>query len=206
VETIAFEYGQRHAIELTCRDHIFEGIKKHFPNWAKNLKEDYVLSLPSLQALSETALTKPTEIALTSSGIPNTFVPGRNILFLTYAAAYGYRHGIEELVGGMCETDFSGYPDCRNDTIQTLASALSKGLEKDISIHTPLMQLTKAATWQMAYDLGGEVFVDMIINNTHTCYLGVRDKAHDWGYGCGTCPACMLRKKGYERYKSKDIL
>lgn len=201
VETIGFDYGQRHAIELQQRLKVLSELRATHPT-AKTLGNDHVLSLPALASISDTALTRDTEITFATSGLPTTFVPGRNLLFLTYAAALAYRRGLATLVGGMCETDFSGYPDCRNDAIQTLAKALALGLDRPLTIETPLMYLDKAATWKRAHDLGGARLTALIINHTHTCYLGDRSKRHAWGYGCGTCPACELRATGWETWRS----
>lgn len=201
VETIGFEYGQRHAIELKARTQILTKLRSIVPEAAR-LADDHVLALMSLAQISDTALTRETEIAYTSAGLPTTFVPGRNLLFLTYAAALGYRRGISRIVGGMCETDFSGYPDCRNATIQAVAKSVSLGLDRQVSIETPLMFADKAATWAMAHELGGDALVELIIEDTHTCYLGDRSKRHDWGYGCGTCPACELRANGFARWRA----
>ncbi len=200
VETVGFAYGQRHVIELETRAHLITRLRREFPHWGAKLGEDFLLDLPTLGRISETSLTRDTQIAIGEAGLPNTFVPGRNLLFFTYAAALAWRRGITTLVGGMCETDYSGYPDCRNDTLQTLAKALSLGLDKDITIETPLMYVDKAHTWAMAETLGGQPFVDLIVEATHTCYLGDRQHRHDWGYGCGTCPACELRANGWESW------
>lgn len=201
VETVGFRYGQRHAVELETRTNLLDKLRTHFPDWGKKLGQDLVLELPTLGRISETSLTRATEIAVGEAGLPNTFVPGRNLLFFTYAAALAWRRGITTLVGGMCETDYSGYPDCRNDTLQTLAKALSLGLDKEVIFDTPLMYVDKAGTWAMAQALGGETLVDLIVEDTHTCYLGDRTRRHDWGYGCGTCPACDLRAKGWEKWQ-----
>lgn len=202
VETVGFDYGQRHAVELGQRDALRARLRHGFPKWASRLGDDHMLSLPALGAISETALTRDTEIAFNTSGLPSTFVPGRNLLFFTYAAALAYRRGIAVLVGGMCETDYSGYPDCRNDTLQTLAKALALGLDKPVNIETPLMYADKAATWALAEKLGGAAFVDIIVEDTHTCYLGERATRHTWGYGCGRCPACQLRAKGWGKWQA----
>lgn len=202
VETVGFDYGQRHAVELGQRDALRARLRHGFPKWASRLGDDHMLSLPALGAISETALTRDTEIAFNTSGLPSTFVPGRNLLFFTYSAALAYRRGITVLVGGMCETDYSGYPDCRNDTLQTLAKALALGLDKPVNIETPLMYADKAATWALAEKLGGAAFVDIIVEDTHTCYLGERATRHTWGYGCGRCPACQLRAKGWDKWQA----
>ena len=201
VETVGFAYGQRHVIELETRQWYLEKMRAAFPAWGAKLGEDHVLELPTLGRISETSLTRETAIHIGAAGLPNTFVPGRNLLFFTYAAALAWRRGITTLVGGMCETDYSGYPDCRNDTLQTLAKALSLGLDKDITIETPLMYVDKAGTWALAEKLGGEKLIDLIIEDTHTCYLGDRSHRHPWGYGCGACPACELRAKGWEEWR-----
>lgn len=201
VETIGFDYGQRHAVELAQRAIILRRLAQ-FADFGPRLGDDAVLQLPALAAISDTALTRDSEIAFASSGLPTTFVPGRNILFLTYAAALAYRRGISTLVGGMCETDFSGYPDCRHATIAALSDALSLGLDRHIAIETPLMYLDKATTWALANEIGGKLLVDLIVEDTHTCYLGDRSKRHDWGYGCGACPACELRARGYAAWRT----
>jgi 7-cyano-7-deazaguanine synthase len=205
VETIGFDYGQRHAIELTVRSRVRDRLVALKPSWSQRLGADHTLQLPALAQISDTSLTRDTAIEMTAAGLPSTFVPGRNLLFLTYAAALAYRRGIATLVGGMCETDYSGYPDCRNDTLQTLARALSLGMDRDIAIATPLMSIDKAATWAMAHALGGQPLVDVIIHETHTCYLGDRTHLHPWGSGCGTCPACELRAQGYERWIAAGV-
>ncbi len=201
VETVGFAYGQRHAVELIQRDVVLRELAKH-DTWGPRLGGDTVLQLPALGSISDTALTRDTEIAYAASGLPTTFVPGRNLLFLTYAAALAYRRGISTLVGGMCETDFSGYPDCRNETIQSLAQSLSLGLNRPVTIETPLMFVDKATTWAMADDLGGPSLTRLIIEHTHTCYLGDRTQHNAWGYGCGKCPACQLRAKGWETWRA----
>jgi len=202
VETLGFDYGQRHAIELTVRPSILQTMRTLDPNWATRLGEDHVLDLSVLGELSETALTRDSDIALQANGLPNTFVPGRNLLFLTLAAALAYRRGISVLVGGMCETDYSGYPDCRDETLCALQSALRLGMSTQLQIETPLMWLDKAATWRLADQLGGKALMELIRTETHTCYLGERGQLHDWGYGCGQCPACELRAKGYQSYRA----
>ncbi len=201
VETIGFAYGQRHDIELQTRLDVLMRLKTAFPNWAAKLGDDHALELPTLGRISDTSLTRSVEIEIAASGLPNTFVPGRNLLFFTYAAALGYRRGITTLVGGMCETDYSGYPDCRNDTLQTLGRAISLGMDKDFDIVTPLMYVDKAGTWALADKLGGHKLIDIIVEATHTCYLGNRSRRHAWGYGCGTCPACELRAKGWDAWQ-----
>ncbi|HRN84365.1 MAG TPA: 7-cyano-7-deazaguanine synthase QueC [Hyphomicrobium sp.] len=205
VETLAFDYGQRHAVELAQRGAVLDGFRARFPDWAARLGADHSLALPELGRLSETALTRETEITLTEAGLPSTFVPGRNLLFLVYAGALAYRRGIRTLVGGMCETDYSGYPDCRNETLQTLARAMSLGMDVELSVETPLMWIDKAGTWALAHALGGDALVDLIVEETHTCYLGDRSRRHAWGAGCGTCPACALRAKGWDAWKGDTI-
>ena len=200
VETLGFDYGQRHRVELDCRNGFRAALAASFPSWAERLGEDHTLRLDALAQVSDTALTSDAEIRLREDGLPNTFVPGRNILFLTFAAALAYRRGLRHVVGGMCETDFSGYPDCRDDTIKALQVALNLGMERRFVLHTPLMWLDKAATWRLASELGGETLVDLVREETHTCYLGDRSRRHDWGYGCGDCPACDLRRRGWEAY------
>lgn len=200
VETIGYAYGQRHEIELAQRPAIRDALADMRPSWQRRLCEDHVLELGTLGQISDTALTRDVAFEMTAAGLPNTFVPGRNLLFFTYAAALAYRRGIGVLVGGMCETDFSGYPDCRNDTLQTLAKALALGMAVPVTIATPLMWIDKAGTWELAHTLGGDGLVQMIVEATHTCYLGDRTTRHAWGVGCGTCPACDLRAKGWDAW------
>jgi 7-cyano-7-deazaguanine synthase len=202
VETVGFDYRQRHHVELECRVRVVEALRRQFPMWSPKLGEDHLIDLGVLGQISDTALTRDREIAFESSGLPSTFVPGRNLVFLTFAGAIAYRRGIERLVGGMCETDFSGYPDCRRATMDAMANALSLGLDRLLPIDTPLMSLNKAATWRLAEELGGAALVDLIVEETHTCYLGERGRLHDWGYGCGACPACELRARGWAQYKA----
>ena len=199
VETIAFDYRQRHSVELDARLRVLEQIKLQFPQWAHKLGEDHLLDLGVLGQVSETSLTRDVAFKMESSGLPNTFVPGRNLLFLTLAAALAYRRDLQVMVTGVCETDFSGYPDCRDDTMKAMQLALSLGMDKRFLIETPLMWIDKADTWALAASLGGQALVDLIVEHTHTCYLGDRVHRHSWGYGCGECPACDLRAKGYER-------
>jgi 7-cyano-7-deazaguanine synthase len=200
VETIGFAYGQRHAVELACRAPVRDGLAAL--GWRDRLGADHVIDLaPGLAALGETALTGTGAIAMTEEGLPNTFVPGRNLLFLTYAAALAWRRGLRRIVGGMCETDFSGYPDCRDDTIKAMQLALNLGMQRRFVLETPLMWRDKAETWAMAQALGGEALVALIVEQTHTCYLGDRTHRHDWGYGCGTCPACELRAAGFAAWR-----
>ena len=200
VETIAFDYGQRHSVELQARLRVLAEIKAQFPQWAPRLGEDHLLDLAVLGQVSETALTRDTAFAMEQTGLPNTFVPGRNLLFLTLAAALAYRRGLEVIVTGVCETDYSGYPDCRDDSMKAMQLALSLGMDKRFLIDTPLMWIDKAETWQLAHRLGGQPLVDLIVEHTHTCYLGDRSQRHAWGYGCGACPACELRAKGFARF------
>ncbi len=203
VETVGFDYGQRHAIEMTVRLETLRELRTTFPQWCENLGDDHVIDLAVLGQISDTALTRDMSIAYEKSGLPNTFVPGRNLLFLTFAATIAYRRGLDTLVGGMCETDFSGYPDCRDTTMKAMQSALSLGLDRDLKIETPLMWIDKADTWALAHLLGGEALTRLITLHTHTCYNGVRDTLHVWGYGCGECPACSLRKTGFEKWATR---
>ncbi|MCM3566180.1 7-cyano-7-deazaguanine synthase QueC [Hydrogenophaga intermedia] len=200
VETIGFDYGQRHAVELECRTTVLERLRAEFPSWAQRLGTDHLLDLSLLGQVSDTALTQPKAIELAASGLPTTFVPGRNLLFFTFAATIAFRRGLAVLVGGMCETDYSGYPDCRDNTLKALQVALSLGLATPVVIETPLMWLDKAATWVLAQQLGGPELIELIRKETHTCYLGERGELHPWGYGCGRCPACELRRRGYEAF------
>jgi 7-cyano-7-deazaguanine synthase len=200
VETIAFDYGQRHRVELECRERIAARLSSEFPEWGKKLGADHLIDLSVLGQLSETALTSDVAITFAESGLPNTFVPGRNLLFFTFAAATGYRRGIRHLVGGMCETDYSGYPDCRDDTLKALQATLSLGMDRRFAIHTPLMWRDKRATWELAKELGGDPLVELIREDSHSCYKGERGERHAWGYGCGECPACELRRKGWEAF------
>jgi 7-cyano-7-deazaguanine synthase len=202
VETVGFGYGQRHAVELMQRPVVRAAIADRFPQWKPRLGEDHLLELDTLGRISDTALTRETQFEMTAAGLPNTFVPGRNLLFFTYAAALAWRRGIRALVGGMCETDYSGYPDCRNETLQSLARAISLGLNAAFTIETPLMWIDKAATWELAQGLGGADLVDIIVEHTHTCYTADRTTRHAWGYGCGGCPACGLRAKGWEKWRT----
>ena len=202
VETIAFDYRQRHSVELEARLRVLEQIKQQFPQWARKLGEDHLLDLAVLGQVSETSLTRDVAFKMESSGLPNTFVPGRNLLFLTLAAALAYRRDLQVMVTGVCETDFSGYPDCRDDTMKAMQLALSLGMDKRFLIETPLMWIDKTETWELAQSIGGEKLVDLIIEHTHTCYLGDRTHRQDWGYGCGECPACDLRAKGFARWRS----
>ena len=200
VETLGFDYGQRHAVELSLRSPLLSSLRALHAEWDSRLGEDHLLDLSLLGKISDTALTRDTAIAMQANGLPNTFVPGRNLLFITVAAARAYRRGIDVIVGGMCETDYSGYPDCRDYSLRALESALQLGMATELSLQTPLMWLNKAATWQLAHDLGGAPLVALIRSDTHTCYLGDRGQLHDWGHGCGSCPACELRANGYREY------
>jgi 7-cyano-7-deazaguanine synthase len=201
VETIGFDYGQRHRVELACRDRIVGRLRQEFPQWSGRLGADHMIDLGVLGQISDTALTRDSAIAFAESGLPNTFVPGRNLLFFTFAAALAYRRGLKHLVGGMCETDYSGYPDCRDDTLKALQVALSLGMDRRCVIHTPLMWRDKAATWRLAEHLGGAALVELIREESHSCYRGDRTHRHDWGYGCGVCPACDLRRKGWQAFR-----
>jgi 7-cyano-7-deazaguanine synthase len=203
VETIGFDYGQRHRIELDQRAKIREKIVALQPDWAARLGDDHLIDLAVLGQISATAMTRDVEIVMQENGLPNTFVPGRNLVFLTFAAAVAYRRGLTHIVGGMCETDFSGYPDCRDVTIKAMQTALNLGMEKDFVLQTPLMWLDKATTWALAEELGGRPLVDLILEDTHTCYLGERGARYEWGYGCGTCPACKLRAQGWAKYRAE---
>lgn len=203
VETVGFDYGQRHAVELDCRPKIIAAIKSAFPDWAGKLGEDRVCDVSVLSEISDTAMIKETEIVIAENGLPNTFVPGRNLLFLTLAGAIAWRRGISTLVGGMCETDYSGYPDCRRTTLDAQELTLARGMDRPFNIETPLMWLDKAETWALASELGGESLTEIVIEESHTCYLGDRQHRHTWGYGCGTCPACELRANGYDTWQSK---
>ncbi len=202
VETLGFDYGQRHAIELTRRARLREGMTDLYETWGRRLGPDHTVDLSALGTISETALTRETEITLSTNGLPNTFVPGRNLVFLVFAAALAYRRGLRHIVGGMCETDYSGYPDCRDDTIKAMQVALNLGMERRYVLHTPLMWIDKAATWSLAQDLGGTALVDLIVEDSHSCYLGERGTRHEWGFGCGTCPACTLRAQGFARFSA----
>jgi 7-cyano-7-deazaguanine synthase len=202
VETIGFDYGQRHRAELDARVRVRAGIVALRPHWEPRLGEDHVVRLDALGEVSETALTREVAIEIGASGLPTTFVPGRNLVFFAFAGALAYRRGAKHLVAGMCETDFSGYPDCRDDTVKAMQLALNLGMDRRFVIHTPLMWIDKAATFALAHAIGGDAFVDLLVEDTHTCYLGDRSRRHDWGYGCGTCPACRLRADGYAKWKA----
>ncbi|HET9413246.1 MAG TPA: 7-cyano-7-deazaguanine synthase QueC [Pseudolabrys sp.] len=202
VETVGFDYGQRHTIELSARARLREKMSALNSGWAARLGNDHMIRLDALAAISDTALTRQTAIEITDSGLPTTFVPGRNLMFFCFAGALAYRRGVRHLVAGMCETDYSGYPDCGDDTIKAMQVALTLGLDKRVAIHTPLMWIDKAETFALAVEIGGEAFLDLLIEDSHSCYLGDRGKRHDWGYGCGTCPACQLRAQGFAKFKT----
>ncbi len=203
VETVGFAYGQRHAIELEQRPRILKRMVTLKADWKSRLGEDRVINLDALAAISDTALTRDMAIEIADNGLPTTFVPGRNLIFLSFAGAVAYRRSAGHLVAGMCETDYSGYPDCRDDTIKAMQLALTLGLDKRLTVHTPLMWIDKAATFAMAEELGGKPLLDLVIEDSHSCYMGDRSQRHDWGYGCGTCPACELRAKGFAKYMSE---
>jgi 7-cyano-7-deazaguanine synthase len=203
VETIAFDYRQRHRIELDQRLVVLEQVRRRFPQWKEKLGEDHFIDMGVLGQISETSLTRDVAFKMENEGLPNTFVPGRNLLFFTFAAAVAWRRNIRNMVGGMCETDFSGYPDCRDNTIKALQVALNLGMDRSFVLHTPLMWLDKAETWALAQQLGGDGLVETIRTDTHTCYRSERGPLHAWGHGCGECPACALRKRGYENWKAK---
>ena len=205
VETLGFDYGQRHSVEMQARSVVLERLRERFPQWEPFLGEDHVLSLDVLRQMGGSSLTEDVAFAMQADGLPNTFVPGRNLLFLTLAGALAYRRGLQVLVTGVCETDFSGYPDCRDDTMKTMQLALNLGLAQRLRIETPLMWIDKAATWRMAESLGGQALVDLIVEDTHTCYQGERGQRHDWGYGCGACPACALRARGWAGYRGQEV-
>jgi 7-cyano-7-deazaguanine synthase len=202
VETIGFDYGQRHAIELTMRPQLLQKMRGLSTDWDQKLGEDHMIDLSLISQLSSTAMTENIAIQMQENGLPNTFVPGRNLMFMMVAATLAYRRQLGVLVGGMCETDFSGYPDCRDDSLKALQVALNLGMASRLTIETPLMWIDKAESWRLAESLGGEKLIELIRHDTHTCYLGERGQMHDWGHGCGTCPACDLRAKGYHQYRA----
>jgi 7-cyano-7-deazaguanine synthase len=202
VETIGFDYKQRHRAELEVRPRVRECVAKLRAEWGQRLSDDHMVTLDALAAMSDTALTRDVAIEIAENGLPTTFVPGRNLIFFTFAGALAYRRGARHLIGGMCETDFSGYPDCRDDTLKAMQVALNLGMDRRFVIHTPLMWIDKAATFALAHELGGQDFVDLLVEETHTCYLGDRSRRHDWGYGCGHCPACRLRAEGFAKWKA----
>ena len=203
VETIGFDYRQRHAVELGCRLNVLREIRSLMPAWNDKLGEDHLVDLPVLSEISDTALTQEVEISFDENDLPSTFVPGRNLVFLTFAGIVAYRRGSKHLVAGMCETDYSGYPDCRDDTLKAFQAAMNLGMDTRFVIHSPLMWSDKADTWSLAEKLGGRNLVNLIIEETHTCYLGDREQRHPWGYGCGACPACVLRLDGWKTFSKK---
>lgn len=202
VETVGFDYGQRHAIELDVRPRLRERLAALNPVWEARLGEDHLVKLDALAAISDTALTRDTAIEIAANGLPTTFVPGRNLIFFCFAGALAYRRGAGHIVAGMCETDYSGYPDCRDATVKAVQAALTLGLDKPLVLQTPLMWVDKAGTFAMAEALGGRAFLDLIVEDTHSCYLGDRTRRHAWGYGCGECPACQLRARGFAKFMS----
>jgi 7-cyano-7-deazaguanine synthase len=204
VETIGFDYGQRHRIELDARIRVRARMVELNPVWAQRLGDDHMVGLDSLSALSDTALTRDSAIEMAENGLPTTFVPGRNLVFFAFAGALAYRRSAKHMVAGMCETDYSGYPDCRDDTIKAMQLALNLGMDQRFVIHTPLMWIDKAATLALAHAIGGDAFVALLVEDTHTCYLGDRSQRHDWGYGCGSCPACRLRADGFAKWKTQQ--
>lgn len=204
VETVGFDYGQRHAIELKQRAIVREKFTALKPDWRERLGDDHTLDLSALGAISDTAMTRDIAIEAGAKGLPNTFVPGRNLVFLTFAAALAYRRGLSRIVGGMCETDFSGYPDCRDDAVKAMQVALNIGMDARFALETPLMWIDKAATWALAHEIGGDELVGIVVGDTHTCYIGERGARHDWGFGCGQCPACRLRADGYAKWISTN--
>ena len=202
-ETVGFDYGQRHAIELAVRPRIREHLAALNPQWQARLGEDHMIKLDALSAISDSALTRETAIEIADNGLPTTFVPGRNLIFFSFAGALAYRRGARHIIAGMCETDYSGYPDCRDDTVKAMQVALTLGLDKRVTIHTPLMWIDKAATFAMAEEIGGQALLDLVVEDTHSCYLGDRSRRHDWGYGCGECPACQLRARGFASFMKR---
>jgi 7-cyano-7-deazaguanine synthase len=202
VETIGFAYGQRHAVELEVRPGIRVALAAQSERWRARLGGDHLVRIDSLAEISDTALTRDVAIEMSASGLPTTFVPGRNLVFFSFAGAVAYRRGIKHIVAGMCETDFSGYPDCRDDTIKAMQLALTLGMDRRFVIHTPLMWIDKAATFALAHGIGGATLIDLLLDRTHTCYLGDRRHRHAWGFGCGECPACQLRADGYAKWKA----
>ena len=203
VETVGFDYGQRHGVEMQARQTVLAGVRARLPHLAARLGEDHVLDLRGFGAVGQSALTSNRAIEMTERGLPSTFVPGRNLVFFVYAAALADRRGLTHLIGGMCETDFSGYPDCRRDTLDATQAMLRLGMAREFAIDTPLMWLTKADTWALAEDLGGQALVELILEDSHTCYLGERGERHAWGYGCGVCPACELRARGFVEWRAR---
>jgi 7-cyano-7-deazaguanine synthase len=204
VETIGFDYGQRHRVELDARGRVRARMVGLNAAWAQRLRDDHMVGLEALAALSDTALTRDSAIEMAENGLPTTFVPGRNLVFFAFAGALAYRRSAKHLVAGMCETDYSGYPDCRDDTLKAMQLALNLGMDQRFVIHAPLMWIDKAATFELAQAIGGDAFVELLVEETHTCYLGDRSQRHDWGYGCGSCPACRLRADGFAKWKSQQ--
>ncbi len=202
VETVGFDYGQRHRIELDMRPRLRESLAALKPDWKTRLGDDHMIKLDALAAISDSALTRETAIEMADNGLPTTFVPGRNLIFFSFAGALAYRRGARHIVAGMCETDYSGYPDCRDDTVKAMQVALGLGMDSRITIDTPLMWIDKAGTFALAEDIGGTALLDLVVEDTHSCYLGDRTRRHDWGYGCGTCPACQLRAQGFAKFMS----
>lgn len=200
VETVGFDYGQRHSIEMQARETVITQLRETFPQWDSKIGDDHIVDLSALGQISETSLTRDVEITINETGLPSTFVPGRNLIFLNFAAALGFRRGLTTLIGGMCEADFSGYPDCRKETLDAQMQAISLGMDRPFRLETPLMHVSKAGAWTLARELGGEPLVELILEHTHSCYLGERGERHSWGYGCGSCPACELRAKGWTDY------
>jgi len=205
VETVGFDYGQRHAVELSVRPRLRSALAALRPDWKTRLGDDHTIKLDALAAISDTALTRETEIEIADNGLPTTFVPGRNLIFFCFAGALAYRRGARHIVAGMCETDYSGYPDCRDDTVKAMQVALSLGMDKHITLHTPLMWIDKADTFAMAEDIGGAALLDLVIEDSHSCYLGARTQRHEWGYGCGACPACKLRAQGFAKFMKRRM-
>ena len=206
VETVGFDYGQRHAVELSVRPRLRDKMAALRADWKARLGDDHSIKLDALAEISDTALTRQTAIAIAADGLPTTFVPGRNLIFFAFAGALAYRRGARHLVAGMCETDYSGYPDCRDDTVKAMQVALGLGMDRRMVIHTPLMWIDKAATFALAKELGGQPFLELVVEDTHSCYRGERGRRHDWGYGCGECPACQLRAQGYAKYVTPSIV
>jgi len=205
VETIGFDYGQRHRVELECRADLVAGLRSAFPDWSRRLGDDHMVRLDAIAQLGQTALTQDIAFRMAEDGLPNTFVPGHNIIFLSFAAAAAYRRGLRRIVAGVCETDYSGYPDCRDDTIKAMQVALNLGLARRFVLETPLMWIDKAQTFALARELGGQTFLDLVVAESHSCYAGDRSTAHDWGRGCGTCPACQLRAEGWRRFVAEGL-
>ena len=203
VETVGFDYDQRHAVELAVRPRIRDHMVALKLNWKARLGDDHMIKLDALAAISDTALTRDTAIEIADNGLPTTFVPGRNLIFFSFAGALAYRRGARHLVAGMCETDYSGYPDCRDVTVKAVQETLSLGMDRSFTIHTPLMWIDKAATFALAEEIGGAAFLDLVVEDSHSCYLGDRTRRHDGGYGCGQCPACQLRAKGFATFMSR---